>query len=114
MPRNSITGESTLTGGGNDESSTLFTVTNGATIPTAGLYTTRVTAAGAVTGVILQPGAYPGQEIMVVHEGAAGNTITPAVAATSNIADGVSGVIAGLTAKGYVWDSITQRWYRES
>src|SRR5690349_18485658 len=114
MPQNSVTGEHVWTGGGNDESSSLLTVTNGATIPTGGLYSTRVTAAAAVTGVILQPGTYPGQEVTVVHEGAAANTITMAAAGTSNVADGVGTVIAGLTAKTFVWDSSTKLWYRES
>lgn len=114
MPRNSITMESIDTGGGNDESSTAFAVGTGGTIPTAGLYTSRVAPAGAVTGVILQAGQYPGQEVMIINESIAANTITPAVAGTSHIADGVSGVIAGLTAKGYVWDSVTALWYRES
>lgn len=115
MPRNSITGESIDTGGGNDESTgAALVLTTGGTIPTAGLYETRIAPAAAVTGVILQAGTYPAQEIMVVNESIAANSATPAVAATSNIADGVSGAIAGLTAKGYIWNSVVGRWFRES
>ena len=114
MPQNSVTGEHVLTGGGNDESGALATIANSGTIPSSGLYSSRVTAAAAVTGVIMQPGTYPGQELCVIHEGAAANTITFAAAGTSNVADGVGSVIAGLTAKCFVWDSQTRLWYRES
>lgn len=71
----------------------------------------RVTAGAAVTGIILPPGTSPGQNLTVIHEGAAGNTITFAAAGTSNVSDGVSDVITGPTNRAFVWDSITALWY---
>jgi hypothetical protein len=85
-------------------------IANSATI--ASNYTaTRVSPAGAVTGIILAAGVFPGQLCTVVNEAAAANTITFAAAATSKVADGVSSVIAGLTARTFVWDSSTSLWY---
>src|SRR5579859_706924 len=55
----------------------------------------RVTAAAAVTGIILPVGSRPGQQLIVIHEGAAANTITFAASGTSNVADGASAVITG-------------------
>jgi hypothetical protein len=69
----------------------------------------RVTSAGAITAVVLQAGAVPGQIVIVVNEGA--YSMTPAVAATSNIANGVTAVINTLTAMAFVWDSVTALWY---
>lgn len=71
----------------------------------------RVTAAGAVTGVIMEAGLEDGQICVVVHEGAAANTITMAAAGTSNVANGVTTVIAGLTQRIFVWNAADARWY---
>ena len=72
----------------------------------------RVTAAGAVAGIIIAPGTRAGQKFTVIHEGAAANTLTMAVAGTSNVADGVSCVITGPSCRTFVWDSVTALWYR--
>lgn len=72
----------------------------------------RVTAAGAVTGIILTAGTTPGQFLMVIHEGAAANTLTMAAAGTSNVAAGATCVLSGLAAHLFVWDSITALWYQ--
>jgi hypothetical protein len=81
------------------------------TIPTAS-QTVRVTAAGAVAGVIMTAGTRDGQICTIIHESVAANTITMAAAATSNVADGTGNVIAGLTAASFRWNSNTSRWYR--
>jgi len=84
-------------------------VASSGTISTANLGTSRVTTAGAVTGVIMAAGTIAGQTVIVVNE--SGNSITMAAAATSNVADGVSCVIAANRAMWFVWDSSTSRWY---
>lgn len=114
MPQNSVTGEHMWTGGGNDESSTAQVIGAAGTINPGPNYTTRVAPAAAVAGVILAKGAYPGQECAIINESVAASTVTFAAAGTSNVADGVGSVIAGLTAKAFVWDSVTQLWYREN
>jgi len=71
-----------------------------------------VSAAAAVTGVILQAGSKHGQMLTVVHTGAAANTITFAAAGTSNVAQGgTSPVITGPEAAVFVWNAIDARWY---
>jgi hypothetical protein len=70
-----------------------------------------VTTAAAVTGIILPAGTVSGQNITIVHEGAAANTITFAAAGTSNVADGVSDVITGPSAREFQWVSATALWY---
>lgn len=94
------------------ESATAPAIGAAGTIVTDGLSTSRVTTAGAVAGCILGIGGWPDQEVTVVHEGAAANTITMAVAGTSHVADGVGCIIAGLTARKFKWDSVTALWYR--
>lgn len=86
-------------------------VATGNTINTAALSTARTAPAGAVTGVILQAGVAPGQEVTVINESVAANSITFAAAGTSNVADGVSDVIAGLQARTFIWDASTLLWY---
>jgi hypothetical protein len=84
------------------------TATNG-TITTSGVGVARVAPAGNITGVILQAGTLAGQEVVVVNESAF--TVTFATAGTSNVADGVSAVIAANRAMFFVWDSSTSKWY---
>lgn len=71
----------------------------------------RVTAAAAVASVVLAAGTRSGQLCCIIHEGAAANTITFAAAGTSNVADGVSDVITGPSARLYIWDATTALWY---
>jgi hypothetical protein len=85
-------------------------VATSGTIATANLGVSRVTTAGAVTGVILASGTVAGQLVIVVNESA--NTITFAAVGTSHVADGTSDVIAANTARMFVWDSSNSRWYR--
>lgn len=91
---------------------TVQTLVTGNTITTpASIGVVRVTAAAAVTGIILPAGSNAGQNITVIHEGASGNTITFAAAGTSNVADGASDTITGPSARTFVWDSVTALWY---
>lgn len=80
------------------------------TIPTTNSLV-RTSPAGAVASVVLQAGTVDGQQVTVVNEATAANTITFAVAGTSNVADGTSSVIAGLNAREFVWVASPARWY---
>ena len=98
------------------QSATAAVIANNGTISTAGVGVARVAPAGAVTGIILQAGTLPGQEVWVVNESAAANTVTlNTTPATSNVADSATeSAIAGLKARKYVWDSSTSLWYPAS
>ena len=91
------------------QSASAPSVASSGTITTANTGVSRVTTAGAVTAVVLQAGTVAGQVCIVVNE--SGNSITFAAAGTSNVADGVSAVIAANRAMWFVWDSGTSRWY---
>lgn len=86
----------------------------GGTITTTSIGVARVAPTGAVTGIILQAGTVAGQQVTVVNEAAIANTITFAVAGTSNVADGVATPIAGLVARSFTWDSATSLWYHST
>ncbi len=94
------------------QSATAPAIANGNTIATAGLSVSRVAPAAAVTGIILQAGTQAGQEVTVINESGSTFTVTFAASGTSNVADGVSDVIAVLTARSFVWDAGTNLWYR--
>lgn len=85
----------------------------GATIPTAGLGISRVNPGAAVTAVVLQAGTAIGQQVVVINEAIAANTVTFDVVANSNVADGATTVIPGLRASTFVWAG-TGRWYRSA
>ena len=92
------------------QSGSAATIASAGTITTSGIGLARVTTAGNVTGVILQAGVAPGQELTVVNESA--NTLTMAASGTSNVADGVSDVISAISARSYIWDGGTSLWYK--
>ena len=75
------------------------------TIATANVGRTLVTPAAARTGIILAAGTIDGQELWVINQGAAANTLTlNTTPATANVADSATeAAIAGLTARKYVW-----------
>lgn len=73
----------------------------------------RCNPAAAVTAVILQPGLFNGQKVTVLNEAVAANTITPDVAANSNVADGAQ-AIAGLISREFVWSAAAARWFRNA
>ena len=115
-PVSGLTGDLSVAGvySGGQQSGVVTTLATGNTIAigtSGGYQSVRVTAAAAVTGIILAPGTKPGQEVTVVHEGAAANTITFAAAGTSNVADGASDVITGPSARTFIWDAVTALWY---
>ena len=85
------------------------TLVNSATIQTAGLGLSRVTNGGAVTGIIMQPGTVDGQVVYVENDAAA--TATMAAAGTSNVANGVTCVLAVLCVTPFVWNATTALWY---
>jgi len=89
-----------------------FATITGGTIPTANMGLTRCSPAAAITGVIMQAGTLDGQIIIVENDAVAANTITMAAAGTSNVANGVTTVIAGLTAVPFVWNATTNLWYQ--
>lgn len=76
------------------------------------LEVSRVNPAAAITGVILQGGAFDGQTVVVVNEATALNTVTFAAAGTSNVAGGVGVVIPGQTAATFVWRGTL--WYPDA
>ncbi len=73
--------------------------------------TARVTAAAARTGFIVPAGTKHGQRLTLFIESAAANTVTAAAAGTSNLAGGVTYVLAGLEAHVFIWNNATALWY---
>ena len=71
----------------------------------------RVTAAAARTGFIVPVGTRHGQRLTIFVESAAANTVTAAAAGSSNLAGGVTYVLAGLEAHVFEWNSVTALWY---
>ena len=88
------------------------TIAGSGTISHANSGKVIVTAAGVVASVVLQAGTVDGQTLDIVNTQAGANTITFAVAATSNVADGATTIMAGLRAYRFIWDTTTARWYR--
>lgn len=91
------------------QSSSAASLSSNGTITTSGVGVARVTTSGNVTGVILQSGTLPGQEVTVINESS--NSITMATASTSHAADGTGDIIAANNARRYVWNSGTSLWY---
>lgn len=85
-------------------SGTIATSNNGVVIPKQ-----EVTTGGAVTGIILGAGIVDGQQCVVINQSA--NSITFAAVGTSNVADGVSAVIAATTRATFVWSAQAAKWY---
>jgi hypothetical protein len=77
-----------------------------------GVGVARVSPAAARTACILQAGTMSGQMVWVINEAVAANSITFDVAGTSNVADGTSDVIAGKTARCFVWDGSVNLWFK--
>lgn len=90
-------------------SGSALTPGDGAVIDPTGLYIVRANPGAAHTGIIITVGTYVQQEFILVNEAAAANTLTMAAVATSHVADGVSSVVAGLTAARFVWEN--SLWY---
>lgn len=86
------------------------TIVNDATITLPTGCNKIVDNAGNVTGIILTAGTVDGQILNLINAGS--GSVTFATAATSNVADGTSAVIATLRAVTLVWDSGAARWFR--
>lgn len=86
------------------------TVTVTINLPTAG-FNKQVTAAGALTGVILAPGIADGQTINVINTSTF--SITFAASGVSNVADGALAIIPALRAMIFVWVTSAALWYRQ-
>jgi len=91
------------------QSASAAAIANGNTITTTGIGSARVAPTGNVTGIILQAGVTPTQEVTVVNESAF--TVTFAAVGTSFVADGTSAVIAANKAMFFIWNSSTSKWY---
>lgn len=89
---------------GGQDSSAQVIATSG-TLQTSGRRVIRATPAAAVTGVGLQAGTQPGQEVTVINESAGASTI----AYTTNVATAFTQ--SGATSAKFVWDSSTNLWY---
>jgi len=84
-------------------------IASSGTIATSGLGVSRVSAAAAVTGVIVQAGTLMGQQCIILNE--SGFSITMAATGTSHVADGASCVIPASRAMWFVWDTGNSLWY---
>jgi hypothetical protein len=86
--------------------------TTGGTINTA-TRTAKVTTGSAVTGVIIGSGSVDGQELTILHVGAAASSITFAAAgsAAASSHSATDFVISGQTCSKFVWESTTALWY---
>ena len=91
-------------------STTADAVATGGTISTSGVTVARVAPTAAVTGVILEPGEYPGKRLTVVNEAASADSVTFAAAGTSNVALGTSAVIAGQASLTLTWNPFLGLW----
>lgn len=90
---------------------TVQTLVNGNTINT-NYNSVRISAAGAITGVIMAAGVKAGQVCAVICEQAAANTVTMAASGTSNVAAGATCVLSGLANHLFIWDATTALWYQ--
>lgn len=95
----------------NSSQAASIAIASSGTITTQNIGYARFNPAGAVTGLIMAPGQYHGQTIIVENDAVAANTMTFAASGTSNVADGVSAVITGPAQKMFVWNAVTSLWY---
>ena len=88
------------------------TIGNAGTVQTTSRVA-RITATAANSQVVLGTGTQSGQELTVLHTGAAASSITFCTAGStsgsSNIATDF--VISGLTCSKFVWDVTSALWY---
>jgi hypothetical protein len=92
--------------------------TAGASVTTSGTIntvtrTSKVTTGSAVTSVIVGSGNTDGQELTILHVGAAASSIAfvaaGSAAGSSHVATDF--VISGQTCSKFVWESTTALWY---
>jgi hypothetical protein len=85
-------------------------VADGGTISIGAMHSVWVAASTAVRGVSVQPGAQHGQTIVVIHEGAAANSIEFGPPAASNVAEGAE-AIEGLSSRILIWNAEHKLWH---
>lgn len=98
------------------QSSSAAAIATSGTATTSGVGVCRLSPTGAVTGCILQSGTRAGQQVWVVNEAAAANSVSWATQATSHIAGESGGTfaLAGGKAQLFVWDSSVSLWFKAS
>lgn len=91
---------------------------SGASITTGGTITSttrlaKITTGSAVTGVIVGSGTTDGQELTILHVGAAASSVTFATAGSNAASSHVATdfVISGQTCLKFVWEVTTALWY---
>lgn len=97
-------------------SSSAAAIASSGTAATSGVGICRLSPTAAVTGCILQSGTRAWQEVWVVNEATAANSVSWATQATSHIAGESGGtfVLAGEKAQKFVWDAAVSLWFKAS
>lgn len=85
------------------------TVAGSATIDTSN-YWTRITNAGAITGIILEAGVKNGQKFLLTVDKDAVGSVTFAAAGTSNVGGGTGVVITAGSSREFIWDATDACW----
>lgn len=85
------------------------TIAGSGTIDTT-IFWQRTTAAGAVTGIILEAGTEHGQAVFVTHDKDAAGSMTFAAEATSNVCSGTGAVLAAGEGALFLWDATDTCW----
>lgn len=83
-------------------------LSNSSVILHNGFSRVRLTNGGAVTGIIIQAGAFDGQLLILQNETA--NTITAAAASTSLVLAGTNFVVAANSIAILAWEQSLGRW----
>jgi len=99
-----------MSGGAFVGSSITQAIATSGTIAHLNCATVYLTVAAPSTLVVLAPGNFQGQELVLINTSAA-NTVTFDAAVTSNVADGAV-AIAVLRGIKLVWSQTNLRWYR--
>lgn len=89
-------------------------IATGNTVVVGNVGKVRLNPAGVVTGIIMPVGQYDGQLVTLLNIAVAANTIAFAVAGTSNVADGATTAIAGVTGRMLQWDATAALWFKVS
>jgi hypothetical protein len=85
-------------------------IADGGLIVASGPRAIWVTASAAVIGVRMQTGVQDRQTVVVVHDGAAANSVEFAAPGESNVAEGAQ-PIAGLTSRILIWNAENRLWH---
>jgi hypothetical protein len=105
-----VPGNLTVNGGINGPVAAAQNITaNGQTITLPVSNSKLLTNNGAYTGIILTAGTVDGQQLTLINNTA--NSVTFAASGTSNVADGVSAVIAANRAMYFEWSATAALWF---